>query len=512
VSQGSAAATPRGQGAAAQILTWRWALAATLFLTFLRLVALRNSPLELYPDEAQYWVWSRDLALGYFSKPPMIAWIIRLTTWLAGDAEPFVRMSSPLLHGAAALCLYAAGRRLYSAGVGFLALLIYLLAPGGQLGAFVVSTDTPLCAFLAAALWLYVLVWQSEGRSRLAAAAGFGAALGQAFLSKYAALYAVIGVGLHLALSRDARRMWTWSAALAAAAAFAVVIGPNLAWNASHGFATVAHTASNAGWDRRQLFNPLELASFLGSQFGVFGPAPFAILVGGGTVLAWRRRLQPADLMLLCWTLPPLAIIAVEAFIARANANWAAAAYVPAAVVVAAWLLRWRWRWLAILIVASQAVIALMFLLAVSRPNLVDAVGGANALKRVRGWRQITTQMVQLGRAEALAAPFTAAAVDDRFLYNEAAYYGRNYFGQDGPPLRFWTPGGPAENQAEMVASLTPAEGGRVLAASLDGANTAAMQKSFTTSGPLVIVSESLDAKHSRRLDIFVGEGLRPRP
>ena len=33
---------------------------------------------ELYPDEAQYWLWSRTLDFGYFSKPPMVAWTIRL--------------------------------------------------------------------------------------------------------------------------------------------------------------------------------------------------------------------------------------------------------------------------------------------------------------------------------------------------------------------------------------------------------------------------------------------------
>jgi 4-amino-4-deoxy-L-arabinose transferase-like glycosyltransferase len=66
-------------------------------LTVLR-VALFVTPFELYPDEAQYWLWSRDLAFGYFSKPPMIAWLIWATTGVGGDAEPWVR------HGGAACC------------------------------------------------------------------------------------------------------------------------------------------------------------------------------------------------------------------------------------------------------------------------------------------------------------------------------------------------------------------------------------------------------------------------
>jgi hypothetical protein len=35
-------------------------------LTLIRLVALFSTPLELYPDEAQYWLWSRALDFGYY--------------------------------------------------------------------------------------------------------------------------------------------------------------------------------------------------------------------------------------------------------------------------------------------------------------------------------------------------------------------------------------------------------------------------------------------------------------
>ena len=58
----------------------------------------------------------------------------------------------------------------------------------------------------------------------------------------------------------------------------------------------------------------------------VFGPLPFAVLIGGGGLMIARRRLKPADLLLLCFAVPPLIAVAGEAFVSRANANWAAAA------------------------------------------------------------------------------------------------------------------------------------------------------------------------------------------
>ena len=39
----------------------------------LRILAIISTPLELSADEAQYWLWSKKLSWGYFSKPPMIA-------------------------------------------------------------------------------------------------------------------------------------------------------------------------------------------------------------------------------------------------------------------------------------------------------------------------------------------------------------------------------------------------------------------------------------------------------
>ena len=46
-------------------------------LLAVRLAAIHAATTDLVLDEAQYWTWSRALDFGYFSKPPMIAWVIR---------------------------------------------------------------------------------------------------------------------------------------------------------------------------------------------------------------------------------------------------------------------------------------------------------------------------------------------------------------------------------------------------------------------------------------------------
>src|SRR6201989_3004579 len=91
----------------------RAAVLLTLALTLTRLVAIFRTPLELYPDEAQYWLWSRTLAFGYYSKPPMVAWAIRAATAIGGDGEPWVRLAAPIFQAGATLAVFAIGRRLY---------------------------------------------------------------------------------------------------------------------------------------------------------------------------------------------------------------------------------------------------------------------------------------------------------------------------------------------------------------------------------------------------------------
>jgi 4-amino-4-deoxy-L-arabinose transferase-like glycosyltransferase len=236
-------------------------LALTLLLvvalTAVRIAVLFTTPLELYPDEAQYWLWSRELAWGYYSKPPMVAWLIAGSTAIGGDAEAWIRLPSALAHGLAALALYGVGARLSGPWTGFWGAALYSLMPAIQLSSGLMTTDAPLLLFLSLALLACAYLFQAEAaRSPAPAAAALGLALGLAFLSKYAALYFVIGLVIHAAASREARRRWTPAALAALVAAFAVTVAPNLLWNAGHGFATVTHTASNANWGETQRLQP----------------------------------------------------------------------------------------------------------------------------------------------------------------------------------------------------------------------------------------------------------------
>ena len=65
-------------------------------MTSIRLWYLQQGYLELSPDEAHYWEWSRRLDWSYYSKGPFVAYLIALSTAIGGATELFVRLPAVL--------------------------------------------------------------------------------------------------------------------------------------------------------------------------------------------------------------------------------------------------------------------------------------------------------------------------------------------------------------------------------------------------------------------------------
>lgn len=320
-------------------------------ITGLRWLLLAFDATDLYVDEAQYWLWGQEFAFGYYSKPPLIGWLIGAVTALAGsDAVFWVRMPGAALHGATALILAALAARMLGARAAVLVAAGYVTLPMAALGSLLISTDTVMAPFFAAALYFQHRLAETRAR-RFAVATGV--MIGLAFLAKYAAIYFLIGLALAALLRRD--RAMGWGNALSLLAAFGVVIAPNLLWNLSNQLTTFSHTADNIGWVRQT--NPLAglnlsgLLVFLASQFAVVGPVIFAALLAGLARPGPARGLWP-------FILPPLAVVSVQALLGDAQANWAVAAYFAGTILAVSLLLaRPVWLWLSFAINGAISLI-----------------------------------------------------------------------------------------------------------------------------------------------------------
>lgn len=417
-------------------------LAILAALTLLRLVGQHFSIVDLDIEEAQYWDWSRHLAFGYFSKPPLIAWVNALSGAVCGSSPECIRSPAPLFYFGTSLLVFLATRELYGARAALWAGFACALAPGVSFSARIMTTDVLLLFFWALALYAYVRLMRGGGWLwGVVLALAFGLGLN----AKYAMAYFVLGVLLAGAVSKDARRLLARPVLWLALVAGAAMLTPNILWNAHNGFATAGATA---GYVHQSLSSAGPL-SFIAAQFGVAGPIVFGTLL---VLFAYfgSRNLNGDDRAMLAFAVPPLLIILVNGiWSGAANANWAAAALISAFIVTSAVLARAGMRrtlalGLAIGIAADAALIAGDAM--ANRVTLPLLGENADLYQRVLGWKDLA------GKVRALAELSGAAsvAVEDRSRELEFNYYLR-----DDLPVSIWPAGARPANHFEMVHPLT---------------------------------------------------------
>lgn len=402
-------------------------LAILAALTALRLIGLRLSIVDLFYDEAQYWSWAQNLAFGYYSKPPLLAWIIFGAERVCGSAEWCVRAASPVFYFGTSLAVYAIGRAAYDERVGFWAALMTALTTGAAFSSRIISTDVPLLFCWAVALYGFVKLLEAP-RWRHAILLGVAAGLG--LLAKYAMVFFVPGVVIAAVVSPRARALLRgphlWVALLIAA----VVVSPNIAWNVSTGFITFKHTGSLVTGEETR-WSALRALEFLAAQFGVFGPVIFAVMIVV-TVRLLRGHLAEMDRVMIGFCLVPIAVITAFAFTAKAHANWAAVAFVSGVVVAAATLVRERARgWIAAsLAIGVVAQAGLLIGDTIADRVAVPGLRNPNPYARTLGWRDFAEKAA----ATARAAGARAIVSDSRGELGALLYYLRD----TGIPVLSW--------------------------------------------------------------------------
>ncbi len=471
------------------------AAAVVVAITIVRVAVLFLTPLQLYPDEAQYWWWAQAPDWGYFSKPPLIAWLIWVTTRVS-DAEWAIRLAAPLLHAGTAFLLFGIGRLSYDARVGFWSAIAYITLPGISYSSGLISTDVPLLFCWATAL--YAFLRALDDKSWLWPIL-CGVALGLGLLAKYAMLYFLLSAIIAAAFVPQAHRLALSTRGTTILVLGLLILSPNIAWNAAHGFPTLAHTEANANWGHAK-YDFGGAIAFMAGQFGVFGP----LMMAGFLRALWRLRAgNERSLVLAAFSVPVLLLIVLQSFISEANANWAAAAYVAAVPLATAELLRWwhaRALWLS-LAIASFAMLALW--VGALDPALADSVGLGNALKRQQGWRQLGQEVV----AEARHGRYDAIAAANRSVLAELLYYAR----PRSIPIRAWDRNIIPHDHFQMTMPLTTASRSVLVVAAGDEAP--GILATFDSKHLIHQVSIPLGRRRARTVVLYEANGFRgPQP
>lgn len=386
-------------------------------LLALRVIAIALSKAGVYFDEAQYWVWGQELAFGYYSKPPLIGWLLGAMSGVCGDSAFCIRLPSPILHIVTALLLYGVAATLFDRKIGFWTGIVYATLPGVSFSSHLMSTDVLLAVFWSLALLAVVRLRAGEGGQW---APILGLAIGFGFLSKYAMMYFVLCLAIAFVVDRQVREALSLKVVAFAAIVATLVISPNLVWNAHHSFSTVTHLAQNANWTGNLGGLP-EVGAFLAAQFGVFGPILFSVYLiclfrpAGDLAVAERR-------LLVAFSAPVLIVISIQAFLSEANANWAAMAFPAATIFVTATVIRAGWRRLFAVSLAIQAAIPVVLLVAFANPSRITLPDGRNPFWSTLGWEELSRRVA----ARYQAGDYVGVITHERATLAELIYHLRD--------------------------------------------------------------------------------------
>ncbi|MEW5774003.1 MAG: glycosyltransferase family 39 protein [Thermodesulfobacteriota bacterium] len=410
-----------------------WAVVLMAAFTLARLWFIGSGQVELVQDEAQYWDWSRTLQLSYFTKPPLIAYLIRLSTDLLGDSDFAVRL--PAVAGSLAVqaLLYLG----LAKGLGRPRLGLAALAAANGMLLFMVSgvlmtTDNLLLVFWTAALFLLHAALRRRPGAGILVLLALTAAAG--VLAKYMMLV-IIPVALAAMLLLRRAGLLAPGAAVRVLAALVVgcLLGfsPILAWNIQHDWVGYRHVATLAGVEGQaaQSFLRLDrMPEYLAGQVGLVTPWWLCFMLWGGwraLRLAWRGgeeggfldRGQAAVLAAGFW--PMWLAVLLWSLHAKIQPNWPAVSYAAGAALAGAAFLDlvgrrglgsprvWAWPALSLLLFAATHAhdwLPIPYRADIPVPFRAEPVTLENPAVRLKGWSHLGAEVERL-RMTAFADP-----------------------------------------------------------------------------------------------------------
>lgn len=333
-------ATPLGRAArlvqaAPQTAARAWPLFVVLLCTCTAVRLVMAGLLPLSGDEAYYWLWSQHPAAGYYDHPPMVAWVIWLSTALLGKSAMAARVGAvvslflvPLI--LAALTREAGGDDTCAATTGFLC----LAAPYLVVESAFITPNSPFLLLWSAALWGYHRILVGGQRAPWAWLLA-GAVAGAACLGKLMALLLPPALLLFLLLSRTHRPLLRTPWPYLSLAAAMLVFSPYVLWNAAHQWEDfryqllLRHLLPDVKYSGLKHFVMLQAATV----------SPVLLLACVAAVALGFRHRSASRLYLACVAAVTLGFFSLCSIGRQVELYWTLGGYLAAFVLVSLWLL-----------------------------------------------------------------------------------------------------------------------------------------------------------------------------
>ncbi len=311
-----------------------------LFILVVFIQLMFNQNLQLHYDEAYYWVWSKNLQLSYYDHPPMIAYLIHLTT-LASDKEFFIRLTGIICSSLTIIMMYLTARRLFNQKTADITVILALAWPLLEGNFFITTIDCPLLLFWSIAVYFLARGLVNQERTYLYLA---GIAIGLDLLSKYTAILILPGVFIYLLLSSQNRKLLVTPRIYLSLILTVIVFSPVILWNYQHQWVSFLFQFHH-GVPADKHINLAGLGDYVGSTIGAANPfISLPLLV----FIFIKRKVIIKDeryLFLLSLFTFVVLFFGYNSLYKFMEANWVAPAFISGIIFLAACLAEYNITW-----------------------------------------------------------------------------------------------------------------------------------------------------------------------
>jgi len=288
--------------------------------------------LQLAPDEAYYWYWSKHLDFSYADHPPLVAYIMAAFTAIGGNTEFFVRLGGMILCILSLCFLYKSCVILFpkDKSIAWEILFLINITLLFSAGCIVQTPDTPLFFFWMAAFYCASKVI-SDGQAKYWYWGGV--ALGFGLLSKYTMILIIPCLFLFFLVSPRDRHWLKRKEPYLAILIALIIFSPVIYWNWQHNWVSFLYQLQHGLAPKKiQIFQILsKLLEYLGGQAGIVTPLLFISFVIYSIKGVFQSTINNNRiyLFLVCLSWPIFIFFWFSSALGKvAEANWPAPAYI----------------------------------------------------------------------------------------------------------------------------------------------------------------------------------------
>ena len=329
--------------------------------------------IELGNDEVYYRMYAQQLQWNYFDHPPMVGWLVRLTTFnLFFDTEFFIRLGAIISSAIATWLMFLSGKKLVNEHTGFVAALMYTACIYTSViaGIFILPDSPQVVCWMGG---LYLLICITESKTIASKKTGwlfwFGVIAGLGMLCKIHTVFLWLGFGLYILLYN---RQWLRKPALYISALISLLFFyPVIKWNIDNHFITFLYHGNRVNIAESGI-NIDDFFTFFGGQVFYTNPIIFVCVIIG-LIAAFKNNIPVAlsqKRMLLLTGIPLIIIATIISFFKPVLPHWTGPGFCSLILLTAAYFTRTPKKQGAVRRVIPIAVMAANILL------LVILIGG----------------------------------------------------------------------------------------------------------------------------------------